>query len=127
MAAAAAGDADGARAALATADRAVRAPQVDAIAQAERPAVELADLDRWHGRTLVTLGDRAAVEPLERALAAPPRSARHRAAVHADLALALATEQADAAATHARTARELAEQIGSDRIRARLTALATPG
>ena len=39
------------------------------------------------------------------------------------LALALATEQPEAAARHARTAREIASGIGSERIVARLSAL----
>jgi hypothetical protein len=67
----------------------------------------------------------AAARPLRRALAAPPRSARHRAAVHADLALALAAEQPGDSAAHARAARELAERIGSARTEARLAALRT--
>jgi transcriptional regulator with XRE-family HTH domain len=111
-AAAALGDADGARRAIALADRAV--PVV---------SVELVDVDRWHGHALAVLGDPAAAEPLRRALAASPRSVRHRAAVHADLAFTLAVEHPHDAAVHARTARELAERIGSARTAARLAAL----
>jgi hypothetical protein len=48
---------------------------------------------------------------------------RHRAAVHADLALALAPEHPGDAAEHARAARELAERIGSARTQARLSTL----
>jgi transcriptional regulator with XRE-family HTH domain len=106
------GDAAGARRAIAVADTA-----------APPALVELADLDRWHGHALAVLGDPAAAGPLRRALAAPPRSVRHRAAVHADLALTLASEHPDDAATHARAARDLAERIGSARTEARLDTL----
>lgn len=111
-AAAALGDAAGARRAIAVVD----------IAAATVP-VELGDLHRWHGHALTVLHDPAAAEPLRRALAAAPRSVRHRAAVHADLALALAVEHPRDSADHARTARELAERIGSARTEARLAAL----
>ena len=122
VARAAAGHAAEARAAIPTAETAT--PVVlDAVRPDGRPVVELADLHRWHGRTLVSLGDAGAARPLEQSLAAGPSSARHRAAVHADLALALATEQPEAAARHARTAREIASGIGSERIVARLSAL----
>ncbi|TWF78827.1 hypothetical protein FHX44_114751 [Pseudonocardia hierapolitana] len=113
--AAALGDAAGARRAIAAADTA--APTV---------GVELVDLDRWHGHALAVLGDPAAAHPLRRALAAPPRSVRHRAAVHADLALTLAAEHPDDAAIHARAARELAERIGSTRTQERLAARHPP-
>jgi transcriptional regulator with XRE-family HTH domain len=131
VARAAAGDAAAARAALAASRTgaagagAAEAGTIDAVGPPGRPVVELADVHRWHGRALVTLGDAAAVHPLERALAAPPRSARHRAAVHADLALALAADHPEAAAEHARAARLLAERIGSERVIARLSGLAT--
>lgn len=98
----------------------VREAATDRTGPAGRPLVEPADLHRWHGHVLLTLGDAGAVEPLRRALAAAPRSARHRAAVHADLARALATAEPDTAAEHAREARALAERIGSERIRARI-------
>lgn len=111
-AAAASGDAAGARRAIAVAD----------IAAPTAP-VELVDLDRWHGHALAVLHDPAAAEPLRRALAAPPRSVRHRAAVQADLALSLAAEHPQESADHARAARELAERIGSARIEARLATL----
>jgi hypothetical protein len=121
-AAAALGDAAATRRAISAAASAEHLP-----ADAVQPpvAVELADLDRWHGHALTVLGDPAAARPLRRALAAPPRSVRHRAAVHADLALALAAEQPDDAAAHARAARELAERIGSARTEARLATLRT--
>lgn len=117
---AAAGDATAARGALATAERGLRGARADLAAPRGHPAVELTDVHRWRGRALVTLGDADAVEPLQRALAAGPRSARHRAALHADLALALAPDRPEQAADHARSARDLARRIGSRRISARL-------
>ena len=120
-AAAALGDAAATRRAISAAS----AQRLPADAVQPPVAIELADLDRWHGHALTVLGDPAAVRPLRRALAAPPRSVRHRAAVHADLALALAAEQPDDAAAHARAARELAERIGSARTEARLATLRT--
>jgi transcriptional regulator with XRE-family HTH domain len=122
-AAAALGDAAAARRAISAATGSDERPPADTV---QPPvAIELADLDRWHGHALTVLGDPAAARPLRRALAAPPRSVRHRAAVHADLALALAAEQPGDAAAHARAARELAERIGSARTEARLTAFRT--
>jgi transcriptional regulator with XRE-family HTH domain len=121
-AAAALGDAAGARGAIAAA--ADRLPRSDTAEPTV--AVELTDLDRWHGHALAVLGDAAATHPLRRALAAPPRSVRHRAAIHADIALALAAEHPDDAAGHARAARELAERIGSARTAERLSTLRLP-
>jgi hypothetical protein len=89
--------------------------------------VRAADLHRWQGRVLVTLGDAGAAEPLRRALASGLPSTRHRAAVHADLAIALHAGRPAEAAQHARTARELAAGIGSARIPARLAELGGPG
>jgi transcriptional regulator with XRE-family HTH domain len=85
--------------------------RVDAV----RPAISvaLADLHRRHGHALVALGDPAAAGPLHTALSAGPRTARHRAALHADLARALAAEHPTEAAEHARTARAIALRIGS--------------
>jgi transcriptional regulator with XRE-family HTH domain len=120
--AAALGDAGGARRAIAAMGAPVR-PDTATPAV----AVELVDLHRWHGHALTLLGDAAAAGPLRRALAAPPRSARHRAAVHADLALTLAPASPEDAAEHARTARRLAERIGSTRTQARLAELHRPG
>ena len=116
---AALGDATGVRQTIAQVT--ARLQRVDAAEAAV--AVELADLDRWHGHALATLGDQAAAAPLARALAVPPRSVRHRAAVHADLALALAAEHRQDAEGHAREARALAERIGSARTTARLSTL----
>lgn len=73
------------------------------------------DVHRWRGHALAVLGDPGAVTALETALAAGIRSARDRAATHAALAVALSAERAEAAAEHARTARALAERIGSTR------------
>jgi transcriptional regulator with XRE-family HTH domain len=123
LAMAAAGAGAAARGAIAAAERGLRRSRVDVVTGRGSPAVELADLHRWHGRALVVLGDAGAVAPLEQALAARPRSARHRAAVHADLALALAADRPEEAAEHARTSRELAMSIGSTRITARLARL----
>jgi transcriptional regulator with XRE-family HTH domain len=123
VAAAALGDADGARRAIAAAGGAAARPDTAAPAL----AVELADLHRWHGHALAVLGDPAAADPLRRALAGPPRSARHRAAVHADLALTLTTGHPEEAAGHARAARDLAARIGSTRTEARLAQLQQPG
>jgi transcriptional regulator with XRE-family HTH domain len=123
VARAAAGDAAAARGAIAAAGRRLQRTPVDLVAPRGGPLVELADLHRWHGRALVALGDAAAVGPLERALAAAPRSARNRAAVHADLALALAADRPADAAEHARRARELALRIGSEQVGARLATL----
>ena len=122
MAAAAGGEPQVSRRAIAAAERGLRSP-MDLVDRVGRPAAELADLPRWQGRVLVTLGDPGAVEPLRLALHAEPRSVRHRAAVHADLALALQPDQPQEAARHARTARQLATGIGSTRIAARLSAL----
>ena len=125
VASAAAGDASAAHEAITAAARRLQHSPVDIVTLRGGPVLELADLHRWHGRTLVALGDAEAVWPLERALAAAPRSARHRAAVHADLALALASQRPQDAAEHARRARELALRIGSEQVGARLAALRT--
>jgi transcriptional regulator with XRE-family HTH domain len=125
VARAAAGDDAAARRAIAAARQRLQRTPVDVIAPRGVPVVELADLHRWHGRTLVALGDATAVGPLEQALASAPRSVRHRAAVHADLALALAPDRPSDAAEHARRARELALRIGSEQTTARLAALRT--
>ncbi|WP_232664213.1 helix-turn-helix domain-containing protein [Pseudonocardia sp. TRM90224] len=117
---AAAGEAAAARAAFAEARRAFPRVTVEVV-EPTLPAIELADLDRWHGHALAVLGDTSAVEPLEHALAAEPRSARVRAGIHADLAVALAREHPEMASTHARSARELAMRIGSSRIPHRLS------
>jgi len=126
VAAAAKGESRTSRRALAAAERGLRRSTPDLLDHVARPAVELADLHRWQGRVLVTLGDEGALEPLQQALDGEPRSARHRAAVHADLALTLQAERPRDAAAHARTARQLATGIGSARIAARLSTLGSP-
>ena len=133
LARAASGDGAAAHRALAAAEQRVRAGRVDAAGtdagrvdtahRRDGPPIELADVHRWHGRALVSLGEIGAVTPLRSALAAGPRSARHRAALHADLALALAGERPEESAEHARSAREIAEGIGSACVVARLAAL----
>jgi transcriptional regulator with XRE-family HTH domain len=85
--------------------------------------VELLDLHRQRGHALALLGDPAAPEPLSGALAAEPTSIRHRAELHADLAVTLSAREPEAAAEHARQAREIATRIGSRRIPARLGGL----
>jgi transcriptional regulator with XRE-family HTH domain len=125
VASAAAGDARAAHQAIAAAARRLQHSRIDIVALRGGPVLELADLHRWHGRTLVALGEAEAAGPLEQALASAPRSARHRAAVHADLALALAAHRPQDAAEHARQARELALRIGSEQVGARLAALRT--
>ena len=117
MAYAAAGDPHAAHHALHDAAR--YRPGVD-VAHPGEVAVELADLHRWHGRALLDLGDPGAADRLGSALAAEPRTVRHRADLHTDLALALAGTDRDAAAGHARQARALAERIGSRQVAARL-------
>ncbi|MDN5747303.1 MAG: helix-turn-helix domain-containing protein [Pseudonocardia sp.] len=119
---AAAGDAPAAGRALDDAEHVLSSTRFDLVRRHDEPGIELADLHRWRGHALVTLRDPAAVTPLEDALAAGPRSVRHRAALHADLALALTDlGRGDEAFEHARTARQLATRIGSLRITARLS------
>jgi transcriptional regulator with XRE-family HTH domain len=126
LARAAAGDRAGADEAL---DRA-RAAGAGSRARVDlvHPGVPVeVDVERWHGRALVDLGDRpAAVAPLRRALRADGLPVRHRAGVHADLAIALADGHPEESAEHARTARELARGIGSARTAARLGRLGGP-
>lgn len=118
---AAAGDAPAARRALDDAEH-VLSTRFDLVRRHDESDIELADLHRWRGHALVTLHDPAAVTPLEDALAAGPRSVRHRAALHADLALAFTDlDRGAEASEHARTARRLATRIGSLRITARLS------
>ncbi len=85
-------------------------------------------LDRWHGNALAQLGDGEAIDQLADALASLPRGwVRARAALLVDLAHAhAATGDRDAALAHARAARQLAQQIHSDRHLRRLAALVLP-
>lgn len=111
----------GAAAAGAFAEARAAAGRIDRAQPADGFAVELADVERWHGHALVVLGDPGAAEPLEQALAAPPRSVRDRAGLHADLAGAhAAAGRTGAAEEHARHARVLAERIGAAALTARL-------
>ena len=126
LARAAAGEPEQSHAAVAAAAQRVERTRVDRVDRRDVPPVELGELHRCQGRVLVTLTDPAAVEPLEQALATAPRSTRHRAAVHADLALALHDHRPGEAAHHATMARRLAAGIGSERIRARLAVLGSP-
>jgi transcriptional regulator with XRE-family HTH domain len=123
LANAAAGQRQASRRAIASAEHRLHRARPDLLDRPTGSPVELVDLHRWQGRVLVTLGDAGAVRPLRRALDAEPRSARHRAAVHADLALTLHAERPVEAEAHARTARQLATGIGSERIAARLAGL----
>ncbi len=93
------------------------AQRVDRAADPEAAKPDPAAVEHRRGRALALLGDPAAVGHLERALAAGPGSCRVRAAVHADLAHALAAAgRTDAAARHADTARDLARRTGSRRV-----------
>jgi tetratricopeptide (TPR) repeat protein len=87
-----------------------------------------AHLDRWRGNALAQLGEPAAITALDRALALLPASwVRARAALLVDLAFAHAgADDRDAALGHARAARQLAQQIHSDRHLGRLSSLVLP-
>jgi hypothetical protein len=127
LAAAATGDRAAATSALDEADRHWSGIEVDQVVPPPWLRVHLADLHRWRGHALAELGDAAAVEPLDRALRAGQPAARHRAAVHADLARVLGGRQPEAAAGHAAAARELAAGIGSERVAGRLSRALTGG
>jgi transcriptional regulator with XRE-family HTH domain len=76
--------------------------------------IELADLEHGRGRALALLRDDAAAQALAGALAGGPRSVRHRAELHADLAgVHRSAGRGAAAAEHAEQARRLARRIGS--------------
>ncbi len=106
------GRAADARAALADARAALAAPDLGHPLDPLR--IELPDLGHWHGRTLALLRDDAAADALAGALAAGPRSVRHRAELHADLAAVhRSAGRAAAAGRHAEQARQLARRIGS--------------
>lgn len=119
---AAAGEPVPARRAFDRAERALApSPRPDVVTPQAGLVVELDDVHRLRGHALAALGDPAAVPELERALLAGPRSARDRAAVHAELAVTLSGGGRDGEAVeHARAARSLAERIGSRRVERRL-------
>jgi tetratricopeptide (TPR) repeat protein len=87
-----------------------------------------AHLDRWRGNVLAQLGEPEAIDQLTGALARLPQVwVRSRAALLVDLAYAhAAAGDRDAALTHARDARRLAQQIHSDRHLRRLATLVLP-
>ncbi len=126
------GDAAAARDALAEVARMAEQP-ADAgghrmdLAYPSGPPIELADLGRWRGHVLTRLQDAHAVDVLRGALDAGPRAVRDRAALHADLAAALAPVDEPASVEEARTARALAERIGSVRISAAVKPLTGAG
>jgi tetratricopeptide (TPR) repeat protein len=123
---AATGDRDGAPRAFDTAHALLPADPVDP----ELPFLFLggAHLDRWRGNALAQLGDPAAINDLTRALdRIPPTWVRARAALLVDLAFAYAAAgDRDAALSHTRAARQLAQQIHSDRHLRRLAGLVLP-
>jgi transcriptional regulator with XRE-family HTH domain len=129
MAYAAAGDAPAAHRALDDAARwsaeSPGLPEVDVLHPVGiEVEVEPAEVHGWHGRALLDLGEQGAAARLESALASGPRAVRHRAGLHADLALAMARSDGEAAAEHAHRARALAERIGSRQVTARLAGVA---
>lgn len=87
-----------------------------------------AHLDRWRGNALARVGEPDAISQLAHALERLPTTwVRARAALLVDLAYAhAAAGDRDAALTHVRVARRLAQQIHSDRQLRRLTTLVLP-
>src|SRR6266545_2608850 len=85
-------------------------------------------LSRWRGSALTRLGEHEAINELEHALhTITTNTARAQTAMLTDLAFAhAATGDRDAALAYASQARRLANQIGSDRQRRRLTTLILP-
>jgi hypothetical protein len=119
----AADDAMGSRKAF---DRA--AQHLAAFDQSELPYLQLDErhLARWHGNVLAKLGDPAAVDRLYAALDAPDQTLRARAALHTDIAYALAAAGDHAQAQQRlREADGLASRAGSVRQRRRGRHLAT--
>jgi tetratricopeptide (TPR) repeat protein len=85
-------------------------------------------LHRWRGSALTRLAEPEAITELEHALhTITTNTARAQTSMLTDLAFAYATTgDRDAALTYATKARQLANQIGSDRQRRRLTNLILP-
>jgi tetratricopeptide (TPR) repeat protein len=123
---AATGDHDGALRAFDTAHALLPADPVDP----ELPFLFLggAHLDRWRGNALAQLGDPAAITDLTRALERLPATwVRARAKLLIDLAFAhAAAGDRDAAISNARAARQIAQQVHSDRHLRRLAGLVLP-
>jgi tetratricopeptide (TPR) repeat protein len=120
---AAANDSVGSRKAF---DRA--AQHLTAVDESELPYLQLDErhLARWHGNVLARLGDPSAVDRLYAAIDAPDQTLRARAAVHTDLAYALASAGDHAQAQQRlREADGLASRAGSVRQRRRVRQLAT--
>ncbi|MHA6796104.1 tetratricopeptide repeat protein [Pseudonocardia bannensis] len=124
---AAAGDLAGSRRAFDAAERAARTSGA-ATPDVVRPGLAL-DYDgvhRWRCAALAGLGDSAAITQLDEVVAGGAGPVRERAALQAELAIALAAHgEAAEAAEHARSARLLAERIGSRRVHSRLDRAAT--
>lgn len=120
------GDLHAARCAFDAAERlcaggygAAREPRPDVA----HPGLDL-DYDgvhRWRGAALAPLGDPEELARLRALVAAPDRPVRQRAALEAELAVALEAQGRPGGA-HARSARLTAGRIGSHRVRARLDA-----
>jgi hypothetical protein len=107
-------------------DRATR--QLPPPGQSELPYLQLDEkhLARRHGNDFAKLGDPAAVDRLYAALDAPDQSLRAGAALHTDIAYALAaTGDHGQAQQHLRSAAGLAERAVSVRQRRRVRQLAT--
>ncbi len=121
---AAAGDAAESQDAFAAAERAIRAaPSVPDLVQ-RGWALDYDGLHRRRSAALAPHGDADALAGLQAVATTDRVPVRERAALRADLALALAHRGAvEDAAAHARQARNLAARIGSDRVRRRLDRL----
>lgn len=91
-------------------------------------ALDEVHLARWRGNALARLGRADAIDQLTAALARlDPLFVRAACTVHTDLAVAYAAAgERQQAVDEARTARQLAIQIGSERIRRRLAQLRLP-
>ncbi|TFC08476.1 hypothetical protein [Cryobacterium sp. MDB2-33-2] len=90
--------------------------------------LDVTHLTRWRGSALSQLGDPAAIDDLRKVLVdLDPDFVRARCAVHADLARALAAAgQRDESRQHIRLAKELAREVGSQRLLNRLAAIELP-
>lgn len=81
-------------------------------------------LDRWHGHALAMLSDRQAAGLLSEALVSlDPSFVRASAAVHADLALTLSTQDHEEAMKHCKLAYAFATELDSHRHRRRLSVI----